>query len=63
MSETPGRDGLYFRRELDGSVTVRTIRETTFTADEWAAIVASVSARGSTGSTWTEASDYHLRED
>lgn len=63
MKEIQGRDGVYFHRQADGSVTVRVMHRVVFRADEWAAIVAGVSARGANGSTWTEANDLHKRED
>jgi hypothetical protein len=54
-------DGFYFRRETDGSVRVRVTaqRETTLAANEWASVVAAVSARGDDGETFRAALALH----
>lgn len=63
------RDGIYFQRGEDGSVTiVKTDEqawdpvvewETTVPAEEWASAVSSVSVRGETGATWETALNFH----
>lgn len=61
------RDGLYFARQPDGSVKVRiepingVPTEVELTADTWASVIATVSARGENADTWNEARQYHNR--
>jgi len=61
------RDGLFFERQADGSVRVlvkeqnQTKFSTVLSADGWASVVATVSARGETLETWNEARQYHNR--
>jgi hypothetical protein len=63
------REGFYFSRATDGSVTIRvaesahgdapTLREITVPENEWASVLASVCARGESGETWQEAREFH----
>lgn len=61
------RDGLYFERLPDGGVKVRmepvngAPAEVELSADAWASVVATVSARGDTADTRNEARRYHDR--
>jgi hypothetical protein len=69
IGEFHNRDGWYFTRLTDGAVRIRKTvaaradspveHEHVIPANEWASIVAHVSARGEAGDTYTEASDFH----
>jgi len=62
-------NGTYFQRQRDGAVTVakfvishdNSAKEWEFTipADEWASIVASVSAKGEVDGRWQVAREFH----
>lgn len=63
------KDGWYFIRHDDGSVTIdkresahadaETVVIANINADEWASIVAAVSALGETEGRWQHARDFH----
>ncbi len=63
------KDGIFFKREDDGSVTVikrviahdgaEIIAEFTIDADGWCSIIASMSDTGETSEKWTEANKFH----
>ncbi len=61
------RDGLFFRREPDGGVTVRKyglmkdlpIFSITLDKRKWESVVASCCRRGETAQTFKEAQDFH----
>lgn len=65
-------DGWYFKRELDGSVTIRVtsygdmgafvLREHRIHPDSWASIVATVSELGETQERWSEIRRFHTKE-
>lgn len=69
LGEFHSRDGFYFTRTADGSVRIRiaesgmanapTLREVTLPENEWASVVAFVSAHGETGETWQAARKFH----
>lgn len=68
------REGFFFKREPDGSVTIRVEgppwengrgqlqREITLPENEWASVVASVSALSEDGVTWAVARAFHAGE-
>lgn len=57
------RDGLYFRREADGSVRVKLgDREVTVDPSSWGSVLASVCSRGETYETWQEAVHFHVQD-
>lgn len=66
------RDGFYFQREHDGSVSIRVcesahaaavvVRELNVPANEWASVLASTCARGESGETYEEATRFLLDE-
>ena len=63
------KDGIFFKREADGSVTVikrvtahddaEIIAEFNIDVDGWCSIIASVSYTGETSEKWTEANKFH----
>lgn len=64
------RGGFYFRREANGDITImlgsaeaggQAVR-ISVPSNEFASVMASVSARGETGETWREACDYLDRQ-
>lgn len=69
------REGFFFKRETDGSVTVRVEgppwenghgqlqRTITLPENEWASVVSSVSLAGETAERWQAARDYHAEEE
>lgn len=67
--EFHNRDGWYFKRQPDGAVRIRKTttahidapieHEHTIPAEEWASIVAHVSANGETAETYQEAHAFH----
>lgn len=64
VEQEPGeyhqRDGWYFKRVEEGNVQIRHgLIVHTIPADEWASVVASVSAGGETSRSWTMANELH----
>lgn len=65
------RDGLYFKRMLDGSIRLTQAKDSGSSGQviwsvivppaEWASIVCSVSAAGETDERWNAAQDFHGR--
>ncbi len=63
------KDGIYFKREDNGSVTVikkesahyaaKTITEFNIDPDGWCSIIATVSDKGETSEKWEEANKFH----
>jgi putative heme degradation protein len=55
------RDGLFFRRNEDGSVSIIASQSTAvrLAENEWASVVASVSAEGETHERWQAVRDFH----
>jgi len=63
-------DGVYFKRHRSGSVQITILRENKINSpvehkiiiqpDEWASIIASVSAKSETNESWKEANHFHM---
>ena len=63
------REGFYFRRLENGDVNIfvtetprhdsAILREIVIPENEWASVVASVSAKGENADTWQQARDFH----